>query len=47
MTDPDLVAFLQWDLPRLGLHWPGFRKVRVRKRLNARLRELGLPDVAA
>jgi chemotaxis protein methyltransferase CheR len=49
MTDPDLVAFLQRALPRLDLHWPGFRKVRGsgRKRLNARLRELGLHDVAA
>jgi chemotaxis protein methyltransferase CheR len=49
MTDPDLIAFLRWALPRLGLHWPGFRKVRgrVRKRLNARPREPGLPDVAA
>src|SRR4051794_32163897 len=49
MSDPDLVAFLQWALPRLGLRWPGFRRVRgrVRKRLNERLRELGLTDVAA
>ena len=49
MTDPDLVAFLRWALPRLGLHWPGFRKVRgrVRQLLNARPRELGLPDVTA
>src|SRR5947199_9550309 len=28
MSDPDLVAFLQWALPRLGLRWPGFRTVR-------------------
>jgi len=49
MNDPDLVAFLQWALPRVGLRWRGYRKVRgrVRKKLNERLRELGLPDVAA
>jgi haloalkane dehalogenase len=35
-------------LPRLGLRWQGYRKVRarVRKKLNERLRELGLPDIA-
>ena len=45
MRDPDCVAFLQWALPRLRLRWPGFRKVRrqVCKRLDRRLRELGLP----
>jgi chemotaxis protein methyltransferase CheR len=49
MSDPELVAFLQWGLPRLGLRWPGYRKVRarVRKKLNERLRVLGLPDIAA
>jgi chemotaxis protein methyltransferase CheR len=49
MSNPELVAFLRWALPRLGLRWPGYRKVRarVRKKLNERLRELGLPDVAA
>jgi chemotaxis protein methyltransferase CheR len=49
MTDPELVAFLQWALPRLSLRWAGFRKVRgqVRKRIHRRLRELGLPDLAA
>jgi chemotaxis protein methyltransferase CheR len=33
-------------LPRLGLQWRGFRKVRriVRRRIEARLAELGLPD---
>jgi chemotaxis protein methyltransferase CheR len=47
MADADLVAFLQWALPRLGLRWPGYRKVRgtVRKRLNHRLRELNLSDL--
>ena len=49
MNDPELVAFLQWALPRLGLRWQGYRKVRarVRKKLNERLRQLGLPDIAA
>ncbi|MCO5169719.1 MAG: methyltransferase domain-containing protein [Planctomycetes bacterium] len=49
MTDGECVAFLQWALPRLGLRWPGFRRVRgqVRKRLARRLEALGLPDLAA
>lgn len=49
MTDADCVAFLQWALPRLGLRWPGFRKVRrqVCKRIERHVRELGLPGVAA
>ncbi len=49
MTDGECVAFLQTVLPRLGLRWPGFRKVHklVCKRLGRRLRELGLPGLAA
>jgi len=49
VKDLDCIAFLQWALPRLGLHWPGFRKVRrqVCKRIARRLRQLGLPDAAA
>ena len=49
MNDPQFVAFLQWALPRLGLRWPGYRKVRarVRKKLNERFRELGLSDIVA
>ncbi|HEX9673917.1 MAG TPA: CheR family methyltransferase [Burkholderiales bacterium] len=49
MTDTDCISFLQAALPRLGLRWPGFRKVRrlVCKRLARRLRELNLPDLAA
>lgn len=49
IDDPGLVRFLQWCLPKLGLRWAGFRKVRgtVRKRLARRIRELGLPDLAA
>jgi chemotaxis protein methyltransferase CheR len=40
---------LRWALPRLGLRWPGFRKVRrqVCKRIARRIEELGLADVAA
>lgn len=43
------MLFLQWCLPRLGLRWPGFRKVRRRvyKRLKRRLHELGLPSLDA
>lgn len=49
MTDGECVEFLQWALPRLGLRWPGFRKVRrqVCKRLARRLRALQLPDANA
>jgi len=44
VTDTDCVAFLQWALPRLGLRWAGYRKVRRRvcKRIARRMRELGL-----
>jgi chemotaxis protein methyltransferase CheR len=48
--DPDeCVAFLQWALPRLGLRWAGFRKVRrqVCRRVARRIAELGLADHAA
>jgi chemotaxis protein methyltransferase CheR len=49
VNDSDCVAFLQWALPRMGLDWPGFRKVRrqVCKRLARRIAELGLADVHA
>jgi len=49
MTDSECNGFLQAALHRLRLRWPGFRKVRrlVCKRLARRLRELGLPDLAA
>lgn len=49
MRDEDCVRFLQWALPKLGLVWSGYRKVRgtVRKRLNRRLRTLGLADLDA
>ena len=47
--DAACVAFLQWALPELGLRWAGFRRPRAQvcKRLARRLRELGLPDLAA
>ena len=43
------VAFLQWALPRLGLRWAGFRKVRrqVCRRLVRRVGELGLAGLGA
>jgi hypothetical protein len=42
MRDAEGVEFLQWCLPRLGLRWPGFRKVRrqVYKRVARRLEEV-------
>lgn len=48
MKDSECVGFLQWALPRLRLHWPGFRKVRgqVCKRIDRRLHALALADVA-
>jgi len=49
MTDDDFVEFLQTVLPRLGLHWPGYRKVRglVGKRVGRRLRQLRISDLRA
>jgi chemotaxis protein methyltransferase CheR len=49
MKDNDCIQFLQSLLPRLRMRWPGFRKVRgqVCKRIDRRLRELGLADIAA
>jgi len=49
MTDAECVAFLQWCLPRMGMRWRGFRKVRrqVRKRIVKRMAQLGLGDLAA
>jgi chemotaxis protein methyltransferase CheR len=43
-SDPEGVRFLQWCLPRLGLRWRGFRRVRrqVYRRLERRVAELGL-----
>ncbi len=49
MRDQLCTEFLQWARPNLGLHWPGFRKVRgqVCKRIQKRIRELNLPDSRA
>jgi hypothetical protein len=49
MTNHDCIHFLQWSLPRLRMHWPGFRRVRgqVCKRISARVRELALADATA
>jgi chemotaxis protein methyltransferase CheR len=49
VKDADCVAFLQWALPRLGLRWAGYRKLRRRmcKRIARRLRALGLADAGA
>lgn len=48
MSDPDCVTFLQWALPRLELHWPGFRRVhrQVCRRVARRARALGLYEMA-
>lgn len=49
MRDAECIALLRWALPRLGLRWPGFRKVRRQlcKRIARRIRKLGLAEVAA
>ena len=48
MKDAHCTALLRWALPRLGMRWAGFRRVRgqVCKRLRRRMAELGLPDLA-
>ena len=47
MKHQDCIAFLQWSLPRLGMRWAGFRKVRktVCKRVARRMTALGVGDV--
>lgn len=49
MTTLQCAAFLQQALPRLGLRWAGFRKVRrlVCKRISRRIAELGLANLAS
>jgi len=49
LTALDCTVFLQWALPQLDLHWPGFRQVRrqVCKRLTRRMHDLGLDNFAA
>ncbi len=48
MKNADCIHFLQWALPRLGLRWAGFRRVRgqVCKRLRRRLAALSLKDLS-
>jgi chemotaxis protein methyltransferase CheR len=48
LKDTDCVRFLQWALPRLGMRWQGFRRVRrqVCRRLQRRLSELQLDTLA-
>jgi chemotaxis protein methyltransferase CheR len=43
------VELLRWALPRLGLRWEGFRRVRrqVCRRIARRIEALGLADAAA
>jgi chemotaxis protein methyltransferase CheR len=49
VKDADCIDFLQWALPRLGLRWAGFRKVRrqVCKRISSRIESLGLANGSA
>jgi chemotaxis protein methyltransferase CheR len=49
MRDAECIALLRWALPRLGLRWPGFRRVhrQVCKRIARRIKKLGLSDVGA
>jgi chemotaxis protein methyltransferase CheR len=49
VKDSEGIGFLQWCLPRLGLRWAGFRKVRKRvyRRMARRIQELGLSDLSA
>ena len=49
LQDREGVQFLQWCLPRLGLRWPGFRKVRKRvyRRMVRRIQDLGLSGLPA
>jgi chemotaxis protein methyltransferase CheR len=49
VKDAECVALLRWALPRLGMRWEGFRKVRrqVCKRIERRQAELQLASVDA
>jgi chemotaxis protein methyltransferase CheR len=48
VNDAECVAFLQWALPRLGLRWRGYRRVRhqVCKRVDRRIRALRVNGLA-
>jgi chemotaxis protein methyltransferase CheR len=47
--DSDCVQFLQHELPRMGLRWLGFRRVKrqVCRRIGSRVQQLGLSDLRA
>ncbi len=49
MSNADCTVFLKWALPRLGLRWDGFARVRrqVCRRLGARIAALRLSGFAA
>jgi chemotaxis protein methyltransferase CheR len=49
MDDRSCVELLRWALPRMGMRWKGFRKVRrqVCRRIRQRMEELDLRDVEA
>lgn len=49
MNDHECVEFLQWALPRLGMRWPGFRKVRrqVCKRVGRRMAQIEIDSIGA
>ena len=49
MSDRDCVELLRWALPKLGMQWTGFRKVRgqVCKRIRSRVAALELADIAS
>jgi chemotaxis protein methyltransferase CheR len=49
MSGSSCAEFLQWALPRLGLAWPGYRRVKrqVCRRIARRLAALGIADCAA
>ncbi|QDG53452.1 chemotaxis protein CheR [Persicimonas caeni] len=49
MDDRDFVYFLQWALPKMGMRWAGFRKVRgqAKKRVSRRMAELGVGSLDA
>ncbi len=49
MPGSECVELLQWALPRIGLRWLGFRRVRrqVCRRIGRRIQELHLPNPSA
>jgi chemotaxis protein methyltransferase CheR len=49
LSDAECVDMLRFALPRLGLRWEGFRRVRrqVCRRVARRMRELGVSDAGA